>query len=191
MIRILSYLIALVIGRTPYGVECRLRGLLHPLGGWTRKVSIGRNVMFVGIGNMRIGERVAFWGNTLISATGPKGSISIGDDTHVDFNSVLYGQGGLSVGNKCAIAAGVCIYSQSNQYSENPDEWTVDQPTFYAEVKIEDGVWIGANATILPGVTIGRHAVVAAGAVVRENVEPYAIVGGVPARVIRYRKARA
>lgn len=51
-------------------------------------------------------------------------------------------------------------------------------------VTVEDDVWIGMNCTILPGVTIGRGAIVAAGAVVRSDVAPYTIVGGVPAREI-------
>jgi acetyltransferase-like isoleucine patch superfamily enzyme len=52
-------------------------------------------------------------------------------------------------------------------------------------VTIEDDVWIGANAVILPGVTIGRHAVVAAGAVVTTDVLENTVVGGVPARIIK------
>ena len=55
------------------------------------------------------------------------------------------------------------------------------------DVIIEDGVWCGCNVVILKGVTIGKGAVVAAGAVVTKNVPPYAIVGGVPAKVIKYR----
>ena len=55
------------------------------------------------------------------------------------------------------------------------------------DVHIEDGVWVGCNVTILKGVTVGKGAVVAAGAVVTKNVPPYAIVGGNPAKVIRYR----
>lgn len=54
----------------------------------------------------------------------------------------------------------------------------------YGEVIVEDDVWIAANCTLTPGSNIGRGAVVGAGAVVTGSVEPYAIVGGVPARVI-------
>ena len=55
------------------------------------------------------------------------------------------------------------------------------------DVHIEDDVWVGSNATILKGVTVGRGAVVAAGALVIKDVPPYAIVGGVPAKVLKYR----
>ena len=55
------------------------------------------------------------------------------------------------------------------------------------DVIIEDGVWVGCNVVILKGVTIGRGAVIAAGAVITRNVPPYAIVGGNPAKVIKYR----
>ena len=54
-------------------------------------------------------------------------------------------------------------------------------------IVIEDDVWIGANVTVVGGVRVGRGAVVAAGAVVTKDVEQYAIVGGVPAKLIRYR----
>ena len=55
------------------------------------------------------------------------------------------------------------------------------------KIKIEDEVWIGANVTILSGVTIGKGAIIAAGSVVTKDVPPYSIVGGNPAKIIRYR----
>jgi galactoside O-acetyltransferase len=62
-----------------------------------------------------------------------------------------------------------------------------DQPTAFEPVVVERDVWIGANATILPGVRVGRGAVVGAGAVVTRDVEPGSVVMGVPARVVRER----
>ena len=55
----------------------------------------------------------------------------------------------------------------------------------YAPIKIGDHVWIGSNATVLPGVTIGDWSVVAAGAVVRQDVPPMTVVGGVPAKILK------
>lgn len=57
----------------------------------------------------------------------------------------------------------------------------------YAPIEIEDDVWVGSHVTILPGVTIGKGAVIAAGAVVTKAVEPYTVVAGVPARLLKYR----
>ena len=61
------------------------------------------------------------------------------------------------------------------------------QPLREADVVIEDDVWLGANVIVTSGVRIGRGAIVAAGAVVTKDVPPYAIVGGVPAKVLRMR----
>lgn len=87
----------------------------------------------------------------------------------------------LQIGNNVSIAGEVRIYTM---------EHDIDSSTFAeigAPVVIEDYVVIGSRVTILPGVTIGRGAVVASGAVVTKNVEPYAVVGGVPAKFIKSR----
>jgi acetyltransferase-like isoleucine patch superfamily enzyme len=148
---------------------------------------VGPRVSFGCAGRIRVGDDVALYGNSHLDACGPKGSIEIGNETHVDHFCVLYGQGGLRIGQSCAIAAGVIIYTQTNQYAANPAEDVIRQPVVYAPVEIGDDVWIGARAVILPGVRIGSHAVIAAGAVVREDVEPWMIVAGVPARPMKRR----
>ena len=87
----------------------------------------------------------------------------------------------LKIGNNVSIAGEVRIYTM---------EHDIDSPDFAeigAPVVIEDYVVVGTRVTILPGVTIGRGAVVASGAVVTKNVEPYAVVGGVPAKFIKSR----
>jgi len=131
---------------------------------------------------------VAFYGNAYINVTGAQGRISIGSRTHVDQFCVLYGQGGLSIGARCAIASAVVIYSQTNQYRGAPLTDIIDQPVRYAPVAIGDDVWIGAAVVILPGVTVGAHAIIAAGAVVRSDVPAWAVVGGVPARILGDRR---
>lgn len=137
-----------------------------------------------------MGEEVTFYGNAYVNAVGRKGSIEIGNRTHVDQFCVLYGQGGIRIGSRCAIASGVIVYSQSNQYEANPENDIINQPVVYAPVSIGDDVWIGAGAIILPGVEIGNHAVIAAGAVVRRDVGEWAIVAGVPAHVVGDRRDR-
>jgi acetyltransferase-like isoleucine patch superfamily enzyme len=87
----------------------------------------------------------------------------------------------LTIGNNVSIAGEVRIYTMQHDV-DSPDFEEVGAP-----VVIEDYVVIGTRVTILPGVTIGKGAVVGSGAVVTKNVEPYTVVGGVPAAFIRNR----
>ena len=110
--------------------------------------------------------------------------IVIGKDTIIGEGAVLDGRDKLSIGNHVDIASGVMIYNS---------EHDVQSPDFHAvtaQVMIEDYVFIGPRAIILPGVKIGKGAVVGAGAVVTKDVESFAIVGGVPAKVIGERRIR-
>lgn len=185
----LSLAIARATGREPTGVEDLLRGRLVRFAARGRRARVGRNVQIAGPENVRLGASVSLHGNTYINATGERGHVTIGDETHVDQFCVLYGQGGLAIGRACAIAAGVTIYSQSNQYGHDPAARIIDQPAVFAPVTIGDDVWIGARAVILPGVTIGDHAVIGAGAVVRSDVPPWAVAAGVPATIRGDRRA--
>lgn len=110
------------------------------------------------------------------------GNISIGDDTIVGEGVVLDGRDILKIGNHVDIASEVMIYNC---------EHNIEDENFSAQcgkVTIEDYVFIGPRAIILPGITIGRGAVVGAGAVVTKDVPPFAIAGGVPAKIIGERK---
>lgn len=107
-------------------------------------------------------------------------SIYLGDYVGIGENVVLRGAGGITMGNRVLIATGVAIVSAGHPLV--PPRWGVD---VLKPIHIGDDVWIGTNAVILPGVNIGNGAVVAAGAVVSRDVPSYAVVAGVPARVIR------
>ncbi len=111
-------------------------------------------------------------------------NITIGQDTIIGDHAFLDGRAKLTIGNHVAIASQVLIYnSEHDIHSANFD------PT-KEPVEIGDYVFIGARAIILPGVKIGRGAVVAAGAVVTKNVPEKQIVGGVPAKPIGQRKVK-
>ncbi|MFZ4394473.1 MAG: acyltransferase [Kiritimatiellia bacterium] len=105
----------------------------------------------------------------------------IGEHTIVNRRCTLDGRGGLRLGNNVSLSPEVALIT-STHLTNDPFFGLQDAP-----VVIDDYVWIGSRATILPGVTIGRGAVVAAGAVVTRDVAPYTVVGGVPARVIGQR----
>ena len=118
-------------------------------------------------------------------------NLSIGDNTSIPKGSTIYcTEAPLSIGNNVVFGpkptiitgdhridvVGVFITDSKEKSPEN------DMP-----VNIEDDVWAGANITILKGVTIGRGTVIAAGAVVTKSCPPYSIVGGIPAKVLKFR----
>jgi len=114
------------------------------------------------------------------------GNISIGENCTVHPYCILYGHGGLTIGNDVRIATHTII-APANHIYENPYIPICHQGVRKKGIIIKDDVWIGAGTRILDGITIGRGSVVAAGAVVTKNVPDYAIVAGVPARVIKWR----
>jgi acetyltransferase-like isoleucine patch superfamily enzyme len=182
-------LLGAAMGKEMSGSSARTRGWLVFPAFQKHRVSIGRRVEFIGKRNIHLGDRVSLYGNCYLNAS--EGFIKIGSNTHIDQYCVLYGHGGLTLGSDCAVASGVIIYSQTNQYAHDPNSKIVDQPVVYKAVTIGNDVWIGAAAVILPGVNIGDHAVVGAGAVVTHDVSPWSIVGGVPAKVIGNRTTSA
>ena len=107
--------------------------------------------------------------------------VRIGEGCNTGNDEVLDGRRGLFIGNRVATGSDIMIYTLQHD---------MDSPSFApagGPVVIEDYVYIGPRAIILPGVHIGKGAVIAAGAVVTQDVAPYAVVGGVPARFIRER----
>ena len=110
------------------------------------------------------------------------GEPEIGEGTWIGAFTLIDGSGGLTIGRGVDVSSGAQIYTHSTarRCVSGRDYNSVDRRS----VSVGDFVFIGANATILMGVTIGDHAVIGAGAVVNRDVEPYAIVAGVPARQI-------
>ena len=110
---------------------------------------------------------------------GPE-ALDIGDNTSIAAFVHIWCGGRVTIGANCMIGSHVSISSLTHDYREAEMIKTmVAKP-----VVIEDGVWIGSHAAILPGVTLGRGAVIGAGAVVTRDVPAYAIVYGVPAKVM-------
>lgn len=118
------------------------------------------------------------------------GFVEIGDDCSINPYCVIYGTGGVRIGSHVRIAAHTIIVASEHRF-ERLDVPIIEQGYRARGISIGDDVWIGAGCRILDGVTIGAQAIVAAGAVVADDVEPLTIVGGVPARVIRSRAAAA
>lgn len=113
-------------------------------------------------------------------------NVSIGDKVYIGPNTLLDGRGGITIGKNTTLGFNVVVLSANHDYKSNalPYEHNV---YIHKPVTIGENVWIAGNVLIVPGVTIGDGAIIAAGTVVTGNVEPLAIVGNQPMRVLKYR----
>ncbi len=110
------------------------------------------------------------------------GDIVIGDYTRIGIHNTIIGP--VAIGNHVNLAQGITVTALNHNFENQ--ELRIDQQGISTKaVIIGDDCWIGANAVILPGVTIGEHSVVAAGAIVTKNVPAHSLVAGVPARIIK------
>ena len=116
-------------------------------------------------------------------------TVEIGDHSGIGLRASL--QGKSIIGSNVMMGPECMIFARNHAFSRT--DIPMREQGFEPEkpVVIEDDVWIGARVTILPGVKVGTGAVLGAGAVVTKDVPPYAIVGGNPAKVLKYRKEEA
>ena len=110
--------------------------------------------------------------------------ISIGKNVSINAFVHMWGHGQIIIGDNCLIASHVSI----NSVSHDPDAMLYRESIIEKKVIIGDNVWIGSHAVILPGVTIGDNAIIGASALVNKDVPANAIVAGVPAKILRYKK---
>ncbi|MCB1164411.1 MAG: acyltransferase [Candidatus Krumholzibacteriia bacterium] len=115
--------------------------------------------------------------------------LSLGARSYLGRDSFIGLNAPVRIGAAVMGGPGVMIFTSN--HGMDPSRLMIDQPLIPAPVTIEDDVWLGARCIILPGVTVGRGAVIAAGSVVTKDVPPGAIVGGIPARHLRDRVAAA
>jgi len=134
-------------------------------------------------GEIRIGDYSS------INASILRGPLTIGDHVliNIDCDLTAHEDGPITLGNNVLLAPRVVVLGAMHEHRDRT-RLIREQGVRAAPVIIEDDVWIGTNAVITPGAHIGRGAVVGANAVVTGKVEPYAIVGGIPARVIGFRE---
>ena len=114
--------------------------------------------------------------------------VELGDDSSLGIDCMIPYD--LKVGKDVMMGPYVVIVGDSHQFSRTDIPMRIQGIKEYCPVRIEDDVWIGARAIILPGLKIGRGAIIGAGSVVTKDVPPYAICVGNPARVIKYRNGQ-
>jgi len=145
--------------------------------------------------NFHLGEGVFIGANTcLLCMDDPKGErgiskLSIGNGTSIgEMNNIRAAGGEIIIGEKCILSQFITIVAANHLIDKNT--FMIDQAwdTNRNKVVIGDDVWIGSHAQIMPGVNIGKGAIIAAGATVTKDVEPYAIMVGSPAKLLRYRE---
>jgi len=110
------------------------------------------------------------------------GDVLIGDHTRIGLHNTIIGP--VTIGSHVNLAQGITITALNHNF-DNPEMRIDEQGVSTTPVILGDDIWIGANAVVLPGVTIGNHSVVAAGAIVTKDVPPHSLVAGVPAKIIR------
>ena len=135
-----------------------------------------------------IGGHVDFFPNTYISTGDAESFIEVGHHTHFAPGCVLYGWGGLSIGNYCNIAAHVVFATvgHSQMIHEVPMTFA---PIERGPIVLQDDVWIAANATITANTTIANGCIIGANAVVTRDTKPMSLYVGAPARFLRERQA--
>ena len=110
------------------------------------------------------------------------GDVVIGDHTRIGLHNTIIGP--VTIGSHVNLAQGITVTGLNHNF-ESTGKRIDEQGVSTQQVTIGDDIWIGANAAIMPGVTIGNHCVVAAGAVVTKDVPPHSLVAGVPAKIIK------
>ena len=110
------------------------------------------------------------------------GDVVIGDHTRIGLHNTIIGP--VTIGSHVNLAQGITVTALNHNF-EAPERRIDEQGVSTQQVTIGDDIWIGANAVVLPGVTVGNHCVIAAGAVVTKDVPPHSLVAGVPAKIIK------
>lgn len=166
---------------------------------YARNLILGRSI-FIGEGvkinalcksGVIIGDNVTIKAGSSIDCSGVLSNIgngiSIGDRVGISENCFIQVRGFVSIENDVIIGPNVKIFSENHKFDDTITPIRL-QGVDRKGVKITKGSWIGSNAIILDGVTIGKNSVVAAGSVVTKNTPDYSVVGGNPAKIIRYQK---
>jgi len=145
-------------------------------------VSVKLRVFVLRICGFKLHNDVLIYRNVLLI-----GNVEVGDDSSISNNTTISGgSSGVYIGSNVMIGPGCCLVAFDHGMIKSGVPM-IKQAVVGAPIHIDDDVWIAANSTVTKGVKIGVGAVVAANSVVINDVEPYSIVGGVPAKLIKYR----
>lgn len=152
---------------------------------WSAKISRLASLQTTGGGHISVGPSTRISPNVMFMTYG--GNIEIGAHCSINPFCVLYGLGGLRIGNNVRIATHSVFVPANHTFADIETPIHL-QPESKQGIIIEDDVWIGSGCRILDGVRIGRGSVIGAGAVVTRSIPPFSVAMGVPAKVVRKRE---
>lgn len=137
-----------------------------------------------------IGDHVTIDSFVKIKFAGGDGDVHIGDQVYLNSGVVIYSGNGIRIGRGTLIAANTTLAPTNHEYRSR-DQTIIEQRFMPSKggIVIEDDCWIGANCVLLDGCILRRGCVVAAGTVLRGEWPEYAVIGGSPAAVMRYRES--
>jgi acetyltransferase-like isoleucine patch superfamily enzyme len=211
LVNLIKYeLIVSLSSWVPGALGLFLRSKLYPLllGKVGKGVIFGTNVVLRHPYKIYLGDRVVIDDNCVLDAKGTNnkgiflgndvfvgrntiiyckdGDIFIGDNSTISFNCDIFSANLVKLGENVQIAAYTFLNGGTHSF-DRTDIPVINQERSGKQIIVADNVWLGANVKILDGVTIGKDAIVGAGAVVINDLPPFCIAGGLPARVIRMR----
>jgi acetyltransferase-like isoleucine patch superfamily enzyme len=165
----------------------RIWRIRQQLGNCGKGVFFERNTAFMRYPNLiRIGSNVIIKEGTKICPCNEQALVTIGNNTTIGYHTFLFASASISIGNNCQIAP--FVYFVDSDHGIARDQLMNQQPNITEPITVGDDVWIATGAKILKGVTVHNGAVIAAGAVVKDDIQPYEIVGGIPARHLGFRE---
>jgi acetyltransferase-like isoleucine patch superfamily enzyme len=156
---------------------------------WGARSRLGRHARLVEPHLIHVGAGVALGERAWLNAKDERGdgapTLRIGDNTSIGRLAQINAWRSVTIGRHVLIADRVFISDADHSYSDADTPILLQGDAFRGAVTLQDGCWIGIGAVILPGVTIGRNSIVAANAVVTHDVPERAVVGGIPAKIIK------
>jgi len=165
----------------------RIWQIRRKLGSCGQGVFFEKNVAFMRYPRLiHIGDQAVIKEGAKICPCNEEAVVSIGHRTTIGYHTYIFASENIAIGSECLIAP--FVYLVDSDHGIERARPINQQSNATAPIVIEDDVWVATGAKILKGVTIHQGAVVAAGAIVKEDVPPYAIVGGMPAKVIGERQ---
>lgn len=163
----------------------KLRYLILSLGFQKagKRGSMGKRITIAPNLTINVGHRIAIRDDVFLAGNGV---LKVGDRTTINAGCIITAMGSVTIGSDVMLAPRVYVLDVDHRF-EDRDAPISQQGYSIAPVVIHNGVWIGANAVITRGVTIGEGAIIGANSVVTKDVEPFSIIGGIPAKPIGVR----